>query len=100
MTITKKLLSHLAHLSRLSLTEDESDRFTHDLNALLQHFQELESIDVSAIEPMIGGTVLKNTMRTDAVRLSNEMAVAPRDNDITRAFPDAYDGHLKVPTIL
>lgn len=100
MLVTKKLLEHLAHLSRLRLTEDESVRFVKDLNAIFKHFKELDAVDVSGVEPMIAGAGLKNILRTDAVSLSGKAETVDEEGHIIGAFPDAHDGHLKVPKIL
>jgi aspartyl-tRNA(Asn)/glutamyl-tRNA(Gln) amidotransferase subunit C len=100
MLITKKLLDYLAHLARIELTDDESKRFIKDLNAIFNHFKELEVVDVSGIDPMIGGVGLKNIFRTDAVSLSGKAETVDEEGHIIGAFPEIHEGHLKVPKIL
>ena len=100
MLITKKLIDHLARLSRIKLTDEESKRFIKDLNAIFKHFKELEVLDVSGVDPMIGGAGLKNIFRADMVSLSGKAATVDEEGHIIDAFPEVYEGHLKVPKIL
>lgn len=100
MLVTKKILEHLAQLSRLRLTDDESARFVKDLNALFKHFKDLDAVDVLGAESMIGGAGLKNILRTDAVSLTYKAETVDSEGHITRAFPNTHEGHLKVPKIL
>lgn len=100
MVITKKLIAHLASLSRLRFKDAESARFTKDLNGLLKYFKELDAVDVSGIEPMIGAAELKNVMRADTVSIAGEAAGVDEEGHIIGAFPEAHEGHLKVPKIL
>ena len=102
MLITKKLLAHLAHLARLQLTDDESARFTKDLNAVVRHFKDLDSVaGLDAAPLMIGGGIeLKNITRTDRISLEGEAESVDEEGHIVRAFPDSHGGHLKVQKIL
>jgi aspartyl-tRNA(Asn)/glutamyl-tRNA(Gln) amidotransferase subunit C len=100
MTITQKLLDHLAHLSRIKLTDGESARFVKDLNAIFKHFKDLEAVDVTGVEPMIAGAGIKNVFRTDSVSLRGMAETVDEEGHIIGAFPDAYEGRLKVPKIL
>lgn len=92
--ITKKSLQHLADLSRLELTEKEEEKFLKDLESILGHFKELESLDTSNIAPMTGGTSLKNVFREDGERKSS-LAADP----VVDAFPDKKERWLKVPAV-
>lgn len=100
MLITKKLIDHLAGLSRIELTDSESARFVKDLNAIFKHFKELDAVDVAGVEPMIGGAGLKNVFRTDTVSLSGEGETVDIEGHIIGAFPESHDGRLKVQKIL
>ena len=100
MLITKKLLDHLASLSRIELTEGESARFVKDLNAVFDHFKELDAVDVTGVEPMISIAGAKNIFRTDAVSLSSKAATVDEEGHIINAFPESHGGRLKVQKIL
>ena len=65
-----------------------------ELESILGHFKELESLDTSNVLPMTGGTSAKNILRGDADRQSS-LAAAP----VVDSFPDKEGGHLKVPPV-
>ncbi len=90
--LTKKDLEHLASLARIELKAGEEEKLQKDLGSILDHFQELQALDTSAVVPMTGGTVLKNAFREDV--LNEEMMGKGPD-----AFPDKKDGYLKVPPV-
>lgn len=92
--INKKSLDHLAELSRLELSEKESEKFLGDLSKILDHFQELQSLNTENVQPMAGGTELKNVFREDGATqssLSPDLAVGQ--------FPDKEEHHLKIPPV-
>lgn len=92
-TITKKDIEHLADLARLAVAPDEEDALIKDLSEILSYFDELKSVDTTDVEPMAGGTRLRNAFREDGDREStNRGAGADR-------FPDTEAGFLKVPPV-
>ncbi|MEK7640786.1 MAG: Asp-tRNA(Asn)/Glu-tRNA(Gln) amidotransferase subunit GatC [Patescibacteria group bacterium] len=92
--INKKSLKHLADLAHLELTEKEEEKFLKELESILGHFAELESLDTSNVAPMTGGTSAKNVLRGDADHQSS-LAAAP----VADAFPDKEKGYLKTPAV-
>lgn len=93
--IDKKLLTHLAGLARLELTDAESEKFVTDLGNILKHFQELKSLDTTNVVPMTGGTMLKNILREDVPESVNK----EERQAIIDAFPDEKGGYLKTPAV-
>lgn len=93
--ISKKTLEHLAELARLELNKNEEERFLKDLQKILGHFSELQSLNAENVPPMTGGTALKNVFREDENRPSNFIDAGK----IAKQFPDYASGYLKVPPI-
>ncbi len=91
--IDKKALEHLAELSRIKLDEKEEEKLIKDLEKILYHFEELNSLDTFGVEPMNGGTELKNSLREDEERTSTNQGAG------VEAFPETKDGFLKVPPV-
>lgn len=92
--INKKSLEHLADLARLELSDKESEKFINDLQKILDHFQELQTVNTDNVVPMTGGTELKNVFREDGVTKSSlgpDLAV--------EAFPERGKHWLKVPAV-
>lgn len=91
--ITKQDLDHLAGLARIRLSETEEERLTGDLEKILNYFQELQALDTSNVEPMAGGTTLRNVFREDTASESTNQGKG------TDQFPETKDGYDKVPPV-
>jgi aspartyl-tRNA(Asn)/glutamyl-tRNA(Gln) amidotransferase subunit C len=91
--ITRKEVEHVANLARLQLTEEEAERFTKDLNAILEFAAKLDELDTSNVPPTSHATDVKNVMREDRNRPS-----IPRDEALRNA-PEEEDGQFKVPAV-
>lgn len=87
-------VNHVANLARLELSAEEKERFTAQLNAILQYADKLNELDTSDIEPTSHVLPLANVMREDEVRPS-----WPVDRVLSEA-PETEDGHFKVPAVL
>lgn len=94
MKLNRKDVEHVALLSRLELSETELDKFTGQLDAILEYIDVLNQVDTSAVEPMAHVLEIRNVMRADKVQPS-----LPREAALQNA-PDAEDGFFKVPKIV
>ena len=94
MTITRQDAEHVALLSRLEFSGEELDKFTGQLDAILEYIDVLNQVDTSGVEPLAHVLDLKNVVRPDVVRtsLSRELALSNA--------PEAEDGFFKVPRIV
>lgn len=92
--ITRDDVAHVAHLARLSLTDDELDRFTGQLAAVLDHAADVEALEVADVEPMTHPYPLVNVVRDDVVG-----ECVDRDEVLAMA-PAAEDGQFRVPPVL
>ena len=86
MRIDRQDVEHVAMLARLGLTEDELDRFTGQLSAILDAVAALQKVDTSGVGPTASILKLQDVLREDELRpgLSTEEALgnAPdRDGD-------------------
>lgn len=94
MKLNRKDVEHVALLSRLELSENELDKFTGQLDAILEYIDVLNQVDTSAVEPLAHVLEIRNVMRSDEVQPS-----LPREAALQNA-PDAEDGFFKVPKIV
>ncbi|KWX21430.1 MULTISPECIES: Asp-tRNA(Asn)/Glu-tRNA(Gln) amidotransferase subunit GatC [Mycolicibacterium] len=92
--ISRDEVAHLARLARLALTDDELDSFAGQLDAILGHVSQIQSVDVTGVEPTDNPLKDVNVSRPDTVEpcLSQDEALA--------AAPNAVDGRFAVPRIL
>ncbi len=67
MPLTRAQVQHIAELAKLKLTEDEIDRMTPQLSAILDHAARLQELDTDAISPTASVVPLQNVMRQDRV---------------------------------
>lgn len=92
--ITRDDVAHVARLARLQLTDDELERFTDQLAAVLDHAQDVEALDVADVAPMTHPYPLVNVVRDDV-----ERPCLDRDEVLGQA-PAVQDGQFRVPPIL
>ena len=91
--INKKILEHLAKLSRIELEQKEEEKLLKDLEKILNYFEELKTLDTKEVKPMTGGTLLKNIFRED------EKGINTNEGAGKEAFPEAQKGFLKIPPV-
>lgn len=84
----------VAHLSRLTLTDEEVAKFTRQLEDVLQYVEQLNSIDTSGVEPMAHAVEVHNVFRDD-----EEQPSLPREAALANA-PRADGRYFLVPQIL
>ncbi len=85
MALTRAQVQHIAELARLELTEDELDRMTEQLSAILDYAARLQELDTEAIPPTASVVPLENVMREDTISPS-----LPREAVLANA-PDKDD---------
>jgi aspartyl-tRNA(Asn)/glutamyl-tRNA(Gln) amidotransferase subunit C len=85
---------HVAKLARLALTEEEIERTTAQLGDMLEHFADIERLDLADVAPMTQPYPLRNVLRDDVV-----VAGLERD-EVLAAAPDPVDGRFRVPPII
>lgn len=84
----------VARLARLNLSAEEVQRMTVQLDGMLEHFADIDALDLAALEPMTQPYELVNVMRDDVVAPSLD-----RD-EVLAAAPAAEDGRFRVPPIV
>jgi aspartyl-tRNA(Asn)/glutamyl-tRNA(Gln) amidotransferase subunit C len=92
--ITRDDVAHVADLARLTLSDEELDRFTDQLAAVLDHARDVEALDTAGVPPTAHPLPLRNVLRDDEVRPSLD-----RDEVLAQA-PAAEDGRFAVPPVL
>lgn len=87
-------VEHVAHLSRLALSEEERERFGAQLASILDYVEKLKELDTSGVEPTSHVIEMSNVMREDALR-----PPLPRDEALMNA-PDGTEEFYRVPKII
>jgi aspartyl-tRNA(Asn)/glutamyl-tRNA(Gln) amidotransferase subunit C len=94
MAITKDEVLHVARLARLALTDEEVERLTGELGAILDAVSKVSELDLADVPPTSHPLDLVNVWDEDEPRPSLELdeafANAPeREGDLFRVPPTA-----------
>ena len=92
--ISRADVAHVAHLARLSLTEEEVELFSGQLAKVLDHFQDVAALDTLEVPPTAHPLPLRNVLRPDQARPGLD-----RD-EVLAAAPSVEEGRFRVPRIL
>ncbi|MEY3053817.1 MAG: aspartyl/glutamyl-tRNA(Asn/Gln) amidotransferase subunit [Actinomycetota bacterium] len=92
--ISADAVAKVARLARLDVTPDDIARLTSQLDGMLEHFADIDALDLADVEPMTQPYPLVNVMRDDVVAPSLD-----RD-EVLAAAPAAEDGRFRVPPII
>ncbi len=84
MAISREQVEHVAHLARLGLSDDETDRLQQQLSQILGHMQMIDRLDTSAIPPTAQVIPLSSVMRDDVARPSTPDRGDPRERAAPR----------------
>ena len=92
MAITREEVLHVAKLARLELSEDEIERLTGELSAILEAVSKVSELDLSDVPPTSHPLALVNAWAEDEPRpslsLDEVFANAPeRDGDLFKVPP-------------
>ncbi|MBI5669617.1 MAG: Asp-tRNA(Asn)/Glu-tRNA(Gln) amidotransferase subunit GatC [Chloroflexi bacterium] len=94
MELSHDAVRWIADLARLELTDEEISLYAGQLSHILQHFERLQELDTSHIEPTASVLPLKNVMRPDVAQ-----PPLPPEAVIANA-PDALDNQFRVSAVL
>jgi aspartyl-tRNA(Asn)/glutamyl-tRNA(Gln) amidotransferase subunit C len=92
--ITRADVAKVAKLARLDMTDAELDRYTHQLAQMLDHFGDIDALDLADVEPLSQPYPLVNVLRADV-----EEPCLDRDEVLSQA-PVAEQHRFRVPPII
>jgi len=93
-SISRETVAKVARLARLHLNDEEVDLMTSQLAGMLEHFRDVDALDLSNVEPLNQPIPLSNVMRDDV-----EVPSLDRDEVLANA-PAPQDGRFRVPPII
>jgi aspartyl-tRNA(Asn)/glutamyl-tRNA(Gln) amidotransferase subunit C len=87
-------VDHVARLARLSLTDEERERFRMQLGLILEHAERVREVAADDVTPTAQPVRQSNVFRDDEPEpvLTQEEALA--------GAPEVEDGRFKVPRII
>ncbi len=88
----------IAKLAHLDITEAEVEMYTPQLSQIVGYVEQLNEIDTSDIEPMLGGLTAEGE-KTDSIRDDVVLSSLGQEMALSEA-PSAVAGHFQVPKVL
>jgi len=93
-TIDRATVQRVARLARLRLSDAEQDSLVDDLQRIVAYVEKLQSVDTSAIQPLVHMTI-------DAMPARKDVAGQPLGTDKALAnAPEAADDAFVVPRVV
>jgi aspartyl-tRNA(Asn)/glutamyl-tRNA(Gln) amidotransferase subunit C len=92
--ITAADVAKVARLARLDLAPEDLERMTAQLAGMLDHFADIDALDLAEVAPMTQPYPLVNVLRPDV-----EQPCLDRD-EVLAAAPAPADGRFRVPPII
>lgn len=94
MALTNDEVRKVAKLARLALSDEEVDKLTGELSAILDYIETLKEINTENVEPTSHVLDIVNVFRDD-------VAIKKFDDDVWRKnAPAEGHGHLIVPRVI
>jgi aspartyl-tRNA(Asn)/glutamyl-tRNA(Gln) amidotransferase subunit C len=85
----------LARLARIDLDDAEVEEFTNEFAAILKYVEQLQSVDVSGLEPTSQVTGLTNVMRPDVAQ-----AYGYKVKELLKNVPEVENDQIKVKRMI
>ena len=92
--ITTAQVVKVAKLARLDMPPEIIERTTAQLAGMLEHFADIDALDLDDVVPMTQPYPLCNVFREDVI------VVGLDREEVLAAAPSAEDGRFRVPPIL
>ena len=70
MKLTREQVKKVSTLANLTLSVDEEEKYSEQLSAILDYFDQLNSVDTKRAEPTYNVTDLSNALASDEIRPS------------------------------
>lgn len=93
MSLTIEDVLHIANLARLELSEDELSRYRGQLSAILDYFQQLESLDTDMVPPTASVSTGQTTLRADQIQPGLDL------DELLHNAPESEARLFRVPPI-
>ena len=93
MSIDNSVVKKIANLSKINLSEKESENLKHELNKILDWVDDLKKVDTKMVEPMLSVFNENMKMRDDKVEQTNT-------DEILSNAPDKKENFFVVPKVI
>ncbi len=92
--LTKEEVSHVSHLARIAVTDDEIEKYQRDLKKLLDEVDKIKEIEVEDNNLLVTPVSYQSTLRNDSSVRSVEF------NEIKKNVPATTGNFVEVPVMV
>ncbi len=92
--LDEQAVRHVAHLARLSVTDDEVARYAQQLSRVLTYVEQLNELDTEGVPPTAHALPVSNVLRAD------ELGHPIQQEQALHNAPRQQDGFFRVPKVL
>lgn len=94
MTISKEEIIHIAKLASLNLSDEEIDKYTKDMQEILEFANTVNNVNTEGVEETIGTKSAYNVFRKDEVKqtISKE--------ELLKNAPSQDEGMFRIPKVI
>ncbi|PTY77326.1 aspartyl/glutamyl-tRNA(Asn/Gln) amidotransferase subunit C [Heyndrickxia sporothermodurans] len=92
--ISKEQVNHVANLARLEFDEEQTEKFTKQLDDIINLAELLNEVDTTNVEPTSHVLDIRNVLREDKAEPG-----LPQE-EVLKNAPDKKDGQIRVPSII
>ena len=98
MSLTRTDIDRIAHLARLELDDDQSERMLTKLNGFFGIVEAMRAVDTTGVEPLAHPVAV---MQDVALRLRDDVVTEPNQREANqRSAPSVEDGLYLVPRVI
>jgi len=94
MSVTLDTVKRVAKLARIAVDDEDAERMTGELNAILGFVEQLNEVDVSGVEPMTSVIPMELKKRQDVVTDGSKAG------DIVANAPATDENFFLVPKVV
>jgi aspartyl-tRNA(Asn)/glutamyl-tRNA(Gln) amidotransferase subunit C len=94
MSVDIATVRRVARLARIAVDDEDAERMTGELNAILGFVEQLSEVDVTGVEPMTSVTPMEMKKRVDTVTDGN------KPEDIVANAPASDENFFLVPKVI
>lgn len=94
MSFNETTIKNIAKLARLNFPADKVEKFTQDINSILNWVEELKEVNVDNVEPLISVSLQEPSFRKDEVTIDN------LQQELMINAPESAHGFFSVPKMV
>ncbi len=94
MSLDKSDIDKIAWLARISISEEDTPNYLHDVSNILQLVEKMNSVNTDNIEPLAHPLEITARLRADKVTETNQRA------HFQEIAPVVDNGHYLVPKVI